>query len=152
MESNKSLLNKLPKELLIEIFEKQNLSDYIDDIHYCENQIEKWKCRMNKLVTDRMNLIIQNIKKHVPEKFTYLNDQYTYTIYFCVKNNFNIITFELIRISSWINRCNFYFMEKKLKLIEHNYSYIINFIEKFPMFAKLYEYVTSEEFLNLLEN
>lgn len=156
-----SLLNKLPKEMLIEIIEKQNVYDYYDEKE-CSSQIEKIRKREKMLKEERWKKILENIDHLIPtsvigqtwdRKVFNLNKIYITNYDDHVKLNIDYLDVEkeigvIFIFDKGKRKCS-------IGLTDSDYPDIwicelINLKNLNPDFEHLYKYIIKKEFINLI--
>ena len=159
-------LYNLPKDLLIKIICEQNLLDYYEKISDVERQIKKLAKKQQELIY----IHHQNISKEVDDR-TPREIIYPYTDKKCKKQIYekrpgriekfgcdsNCIKYhvEILYIYDRTSYLGFTFKYNKLGEIEVlcRYGNSITkkqFMEDFPQLKNLYDYLHSDEFVNLL--
>jgi hypothetical protein len=142
MQFTKSLLNKLPRELLIEIIEKQNLLEYFTHANDCKALEKACAIKYEKIVSEHLD----KIRSKCPKKFKHNYDEYVYKTSFL--DSENAIRIEYIGNENISIQfiCNGPEYNINIYVYFHGYSCIKmthNFLKKenFPVFKDLYDYI-----------
>lgn len=138
-------LNKLPKEILIEIIKKQNAIENYATYKVCD-ELEQ-QCYKRKAIL--LNQIQEQVKKYCP-KITYKCVEYRYANVDKSNNEITISSccWEKIGIIFWYNfdqpnrkRVEIFFTFSRERSIDITDS----FLETFPDLQDLYNYLTDEK-------
>lgn len=145
-----SLLHKLPKELLIEIIEKQNLSQYLTHVTECDNYINELQKQKTKIKSEWEKRVIENLTTHFPK--TTIGESVYYfekcSGGFFYKGDKLCLDFEIIYINENRDvRIKIEYNDKKL----HNMG-INGIISNFSFSKGFKEHMESEEFIELIHS
>jgi hypothetical protein len=152
-----SRLSILPKDILIEIIEKQNSEKYIEYLDKCDEKIEKIQKRKREIEFEASEIIKENIYEKFPQvirngvkwnliKVTY-NFRPKYYNYYLIWLNLKYHN------DNYISDLSFDFQvdcneKKKVQYMGEPFEET-NFLIKHPEVADLYKYLCSSDFLKL---
>lgn len=154
----KSQLSKLPKELLIEIIEKQNSFEYIEDLDECAEHLQKIKERKRYLEKRANELIKENIKEKFPGllrggkvyqidevNYYYKPKHYRwYKIWITITYK-NFLDPNIIKLDFQMNKNGKSSWQYLHQVFENDYELLL----KYPELTHLCEHLLSHNFLQL---